>query len=142
MKREQKETEQAEAVHAHIEKKRRARMMERCEKRIYIYLLRCHFVLKMITLPRQARDKIGKALKKRYCLRFSPTRMNSMRSISNLGAAELEAQLDAAERCVAETNGRCFVMCDIFLTIVCQDMLGIEITTRKQTVRNNKQTKR
>jgi hypothetical protein len=39
--------------------------------------------------------------------------MNSMRSISNLGAAELEAQLDAAERCVAETNGRCFVMCDI-----------------------------
>ena len=65
-----------------------------------------------------------------------------MRSISNLGAAELEAQLDAAERCVAETNGRCFVMCDIFLTIVCQDMLGIEITTRKQTVRNNKQTKR
>ena len=142
MKREQKETEQAEAVHAHIEKKRRARMMERCEKRIYIYLLRCHFVLKMITLPRQARDKIGRALKKRYCLRFPPTRMNSMRSISNLGAAELEAQLDAAERCVAETNGRCFVMCDIFLTIVCQDMLGIEITTRKQTVRNNKQTKR
>ena len=38
VKREQKETEQAEAVHAHIEKKRRARMMERCEKRIYIYV--------------------------------------------------------------------------------------------------------